>query len=94
MHKDLKVIRDFLFTKMYRHGDVLRMRRKTAIVVKDLFAIFIEDPQLLPDEWRDDAVHARSSEIRARVVADYIAGMTDRFALTEHRKLTDPQVRA
>lgn len=94
MHKDLKAIRDFLFTKMYRHGDVLRMRRKTAIVVKDLFAIFIEEPQLLPDEWRDDAVHARSSEIRARVVADYIAGMTDRFALTEHRKLTDPQARA
>ena len=94
MHADLKVIRDFLFTKMYRHGDVLRMRRKTAIVVKDLFAIFIDDPQLLPDEWRDDAVHARSSEIRARVVADYIAGMTDRFALTEHRKLTDPQARA
>lgn len=94
MNSDLKVIRDFLFTKMYRHVDVLRMRRKAAVVVKDLFAIFIDDPQLLPDEWRDDAVHSRSSEIRARVVADYIAGMTDRFALTEHRKLTDPQARA
>lgn len=94
MNKDLKVIRDFLFTKMYRHVDVLRMRRKAAVVVKDLFAIFIEAPELLPDEWRDDAVHSRSSEIRARVVADYIAGMTDRFALTEHRKLTDPQARA
>lgn len=94
MNADLKVIRDFLFTKMYRHGDVLRMRRKTAIVVKELFAIFIEEPHFLPDEWRDDAVHARSSEIRARVVADYIAGMTDRFALIEHRKLTDPQARA
>lgn len=94
MNKDIKAIRDFLFTKMYRHVDVLRMRRKAAVVVKDLFAIFIEAPELLPDEWRDDAVHSRSSEIRARVVADYIAGMTDRFALTEHRKLTDPQARA
>jgi len=94
LNKDLKVIRDFLFAKMYRHSDVLKMRRKTAIVVKELFGIFIDEPQLLPDEWRDDAVHARSSEIRARVVADYIAGMTDRFALTEHRKLTDPQARA
>ncbi len=94
MNKDLKLIREFLFTKMYRHVDVLRMRRKTAVVVKELFAIFIEDPQLLPNEWRDDAIHSRSSEIRARVVADYIAGMTDRFALMEHQKLTDPQARA
>ena len=79
---------------MYRHADVLRMRRKAAHVVRDLFAIFVEEPQLLPDEWRDDAILARSAEIRARVVADYIAGMTDRFALQEHQKLTDPMARA
>lgn len=94
LNADLKVIRNFLFTKMYRHVDVLRMRRKAAVVIKDLFAIFVDEPQLLPDEWRDDAMLAKSTQIRARVVADYIAGMTDRFALTEHRKLTDPQARA
>ena len=94
LRADLKQIRAFLFARMYRHVDVLRMRRKAAHVVRDLFAIFVAEPWLLPDEWRDDAAHAVSEEIRARIVADYIAGMTDRFALEEHRKLTDPMARA
>ncbi|MEM7269336.1 MAG: deoxyguanosinetriphosphate triphosphohydrolase [Pseudomonadota bacterium] len=94
MRRDIKQVREFLFTRMYRHVDVLRMRRKAASVVRELFAIFVEEPQLLPNEWREDAQHARSAEIRARIVADYIAGMTDRFALQEHRKLTDPMARA
>ncbi|QIE57977.1 deoxyguanosinetriphosphate triphosphohydrolase [Pikeienuella piscinae] len=90
---DLKIVREFLFARMYRHPEVLRMRRKTARVVRDLFAIFVEEPALLPDDWRDAAVHAVSADIRARVVADYIAGMTDRFALDEHRNLTDATAR-
>lgn len=94
LNADLRQIRAFLFARMYRHVDVLRMRRKAAHVVRDLFAIFVAEPWLLPDEWRDDAAHAVSEEIRARIVADYIAGMTDRFALDEHRKLTDPMARA
>lgn len=86
----LTEIRAFLFRRMYRHPDVLRMRRKAAIVVKELFAIFMGDPALLPAEWGEAAARAVSSELRARIVCDYIAGMTDRFALLEHQKLTDP----
>ncbi|MEL7462461.1 MAG: deoxyguanosinetriphosphate triphosphohydrolase [Pseudomonadota bacterium] len=94
LNDDLKRIRTFLFARMYRHPNVTRMRRKSAIVVKELFAIFAAEPELLPNEWRDEALSAETAERRARIVADYIAGMTDRFALEEHRKLTDPRSRA
>jgi dGTPase len=89
---DLKRIRAFLFERMYRHWTVQRMRRKAGIVVRDLFETFFEHPHLMPDDWplRCDA----SETSRARTVADYIAGMTDRYALQEHRKLTDPMVRS
>ncbi len=90
---DLKVIRAFLFTRMYRHWSVRRMRRKATGVVRELFEDFMDDPGMLPDDWRDAACDARSETIRARVVADYIAGMTDRFALEEHRKLRGPMGR-
>ncbi|MFV0474948.1 MAG: deoxyguanosinetriphosphate triphosphohydrolase [Pikeienuella sp.] len=93
LERDLRVVRDFLFARMYRHPDVLRMRRKAAQVVRELFAIFLEEPALLPDDWRESA-RAADAVHRPRVVADYIAGMTDRFALDEHRKLTDPMARA
>ena len=91
---DISALRAFLFTRMYRHTDVQRMRRKSAFVVRELFTIFVEEPGVLPDEWREAAERAVSADLRARIVADYIAGMTDRFALQEHRKLTDPQARA
>ncbi len=94
VERDLRQVRDFLFARMYRHPDVTRMRRKAALVVKELFTIFTEEPDVLPDEWREAALHARSDQLRARIVADYIAGMTDRFALHEHRVLTDPMARA
>ncbi|QPH53146.1 deoxyguanosinetriphosphate triphosphohydrolase [Pontivivens ytuae] len=90
---DLKVIRAFLFTRMYRHWSVRRMRRKATGVVRELFEDFMDDPGMLPDDWRDAACDARSETIRARVAADYIAGMTDRFALEEHRKLRGPMGR-
>ena len=94
MDKDLKAIRAFLYARMYRHWKVQRMRTKAAGVVRDLFALFMDEPGLLPDDWREDAKYADSDLNRARIVADYIAGMTDRFALQEHRVLTDPQARA
>jgi dGTPase len=89
---ELKEIRAFLKQRMYRHWTVQRMRRKARAVVRELFEIFLEAPQLMPAEW--NACAALDERDRARVVADYIAGMTDRFALQEHRKLTDPQTRA
>jgi dGTPase len=89
---ELKVIRDFLYHRMYRHWTVQRMRRKARAVVRELFEMFLEAPELMPPDW--NACAELDTEARARVVSDYIAGMTDRFALQEHRKLTDPDVRA
>jgi len=90
----VREIKDFLFARMYRHYRVKRMRAKAVEVVRDLFTIFLADPGLLPPEW-ESAVRAASNEtLQARVIADYIAGMTDRFALEEHRVLTDPLARA
>ena len=84
---ELKQIRAFLFENMYRHWTVRRMRRKAAQVVVDMFEIFMGDPGMLPPEWQRVVVGDETQ--RARVIADYIAGMTDRFALQEHAKLTD-----
>ncbi|NOX40268.1 MAG: deoxyguanosinetriphosphate triphosphohydrolase [Alphaproteobacteria bacterium] len=89
MFEDLKVIRAFFFKHMYRHWKVRRMRRKAALIVKEIFEIFFEDPGMLPDGWQKWVTTDDKTQ-RARVIADYIAGMTDRFALDEHRKLTDP----
>ncbi|MGG7565430.1 deoxyguanosinetriphosphate triphosphohydrolase [Rhodovulum sp. DZ06] len=93
MWADLNEVRGFLFSRMYRHWAVVRMRRKAAEVVKELFAIFMDSPGVLPDDWRDEVRGAADETARARVVCDYIAGMTDRFALHEHRHLTDPMAR-
>jgi dGTPase len=92
--EDLKIIRKFFFENMYRHFQVRRMRRKAAIVVRELFQVFMEDTGMLPDAWRRAANFAGEGAGRARVVCDYIAGMTDRFALQEHRKIMDPAQRA
>jgi dGTPase len=89
--EELKEIRAFLHRRMYRHWTVQRMRRKARMVVEELFGMFTGAPELLPDGW--NACAEMDATGRARVVADYIAGMTDRFALQEHRKLTDPMVK-
>ena len=94
MAGDIETIKGFLFRHMYRHYKVRRMRNKAARVVRDLFDIFLSDSGLMPEEWSAAAAEAGSEELRARIVADYIAGMTDRFALDEHRVLTDPAARA
>ncbi|MFQ8433028.1 deoxyguanosinetriphosphate triphosphohydrolase [Amaricoccus sp. W119] len=87
----LKEIRGFLYHRMYRHWTVQRMRRKAKLVVRELFDLFTTGPELMPEGWNLCA--SLDPTERARVVADYIAGMTDRFALQEHRKLTDPMVK-
>jgi dGTPase len=80
-------LRSFLFERMYRHYRVNRMSSKARRVVRELFQLFQAEPECLPSEWRAQIV--ASPEERARVVADYLAGMTDRFALDEHRRLFD-----
>ncbi|GAB6854896.1 deoxyguanosinetriphosphate triphosphohydrolase [Asaia astilbis] len=83
-----KEIRKFLYARMYRHWKVNRMTRKARLATTEVFEILAEDPSLLPDGWRE---HAKAADAfgRRRVVADYIAGMTDRFAMDEHRRLTE-----
>ena len=88
MRANDRALRGFLMERMYRHYRVSRMAAKAKRIVSDLFALFHAEPLCLPTEWR---VHARSPDPAeaARTVADYIAGMTDRFALDEHFRLFD-----
>lgn len=83
-------LRDFLFTNMYRHFTVNRMTSKGRRVVKELFRLLWSEPECLPPEWRRLA-DGKGTPRTARVVGDYIAGMTDRFALDEHRRMFDLQ---
>jgi dGTPase len=85
-------IKEFLFARMYRHWRVNRMSAKAKRVTEHLFSLLHADPALLPGEWRERAGPAPASERAARTVCDYIAGMTDRFASDEHRRLTDLSV--
>jgi len=84
----VKELKAFLMERMYRHYLVNRMGSKAKRVVTDLFQLYISEPECLPTEWAKDA-GAPHSEETARVVADFIAGMTDRFAFREHAKLFD-----
>ncbi|MEL6509340.1 MAG: deoxyguanosinetriphosphate triphosphohydrolase [Pseudomonadota bacterium] len=86
---DLQQIRKFLFTRMYRAPKVIEMRENVTAVVEDLFPLFMADPAHLPREWRADVAAVKDETGLARIVADYIAGMTDRFALQEHARLID-----
>jgi dGTPase len=91
---DLKVIRTFLFHRMYRAPSVVEMRRDVTAVVRALFALFMAQPGELPKQWRKDVAEAETEEDLARIVADYIAGMTDRFAIQEHARLCGGAVTA
>ncbi len=86
-----KAIKSFLFHAMYRHWRVNRMTHKAKRVTKALGSLFLERPYLLPDDWRQRAGKAETEQA-ATVVRDYVAGMTDRFALDEYARLTDPSV--
>lgn len=83
----LKVIREFLFERMYRAPSVVEMRARMTVVVMELFPLLMERPDLMPKQWRKDVAEADSEQALARIVSDYIAGMTDRFAIQTHDKL-------
>ena len=89
---DLEVIRAFLFDRMYRAPSVIEMREQVTQVVNDLFPQFMAHPEELPKQWRKDVADARDETALARIVSDYIAGMTDRFAIQCHERfiLGDP----
>jgi dGTPase len=83
-----RALKDFLYANFYRHPRVNRMAAKAERVLEDLFNEYMENPRLMPK-----SVYARIEPLgTARVVCDYIAGMTDRFALQEHQRLFDPAV--
>ena len=84
-------LKRFLRQALYAHYRVRRMSQKSAKIIQDLFQAFIDDPKLLPpqDQEKLAQVAAEPTEV-ARVVADYIAGMTDRYAIREHQRLFDP----
>jgi dGTPase len=89
MREHNQALKAFLFDRMYRHYKVNRMTSKARTVVSELFDAYLARPDCLPDDWRRPVEAAQSAQT-ARLVADYIAGMTDRFALEEHRRLFDP----
>lgn len=89
-----KDIKRFLFTNMYRHPRVQVLRKGADRVVRDLYERLTLEPRLMPEEWRKDLTGADEARTRRRV-ADYIAGMTDSYALDAHRRLFDdtPELR-
>lgn len=78
----LHELKSFLREKLYWHYQVLRMTNKARRIISDLFAAFMSDPRLLPPQYQ-----ARARLEKPRAIADYIAGMTDRYAIKEHRRL-------
>jgi len=83
--ESLARLRAFLFDRMYRHYRVNRTRSQAKRILGELFSLFVNEPEVLPTEWQ---TRARGDERqRARAVCDYIAGMTDRYAIEEHRRV-------
>ncbi|WP_406721673.1 deoxyguanosinetriphosphate triphosphohydrolase [Thioclava litoralis] len=97
LYQNLKAIKRFLFTRMYRAPTVVVERKRVTTMVNGLFPFFMENPQQLPSDWQGDVGKALASGgdaeiLLARVVLDYVAGMTDRFAIQEYHRLIDPDL--
>jgi dGTPase len=89
MQRNNRELKDFLFSNLYRHYRVVRMQVKAGMIVTDLFAAYLAEPLILPEhvqKW----IPARGIE---RTICDYIAGMTDRYAIEEHARLHDPYLK-
>ncbi|MTV41013.1 deoxyguanosinetriphosphate triphosphohydrolase [Duganella radicis] len=84
MRKDATELKRFLHANLYRHYKVNRMRVKASRIVRELFDAFMSEPVLLPPDYQDKSGDVNK---QARKIADYIAGMTDRYAIREHRRL-------
>ena len=88
MWHDIRAIRTFLFKRMYRAPSVMEKRAEVTRIVEDLFPLFLENPGMLPRHWANQIAEAGQDRTSlARMVCDYIAGMTDRFAYAEHSRL-------
>jgi dGTPase len=82
MKAEQRALKQFLRDELYRHYQVLRMTAKARRIITELFAAFDGDPRLLPPQYLEMA-----RDDKPRAIADYIAGMTDRYAMREHRRL-------
>ncbi len=89
MREETTALKRFLYANLYRHYKVNRMRVKASRIVRELFDAFMTDPVLLPFDYQ---VASGDTMKQARKIADYIAGMTDRFAMKEHQRLTGRQL--
>lgn len=83
-------LRQFLFTRMYRHWKVNRMMSRARRVIRELFALLLAEPDLLPPRWAARTAGAGTRQTAA-TVCDYIAGMTDAYCLSEHKRLLHPE---
>ena len=88
MRENNRALQAFLNERMYRHARVEDIMERARRVIRDLFEAYMSDPRLLPQAWRDGAPD-HSSDRYARHVCDFIAGMTDRYALAQHKSLFD-----
>jgi dGTPase len=89
-----RALKEFLFARMYRHARALEVWERARAAISFLFPAFMEDPALMPPEWAKLVIAEEAQrEGRARIVADYIAGMTDRYALGEYRRLEGEMAR-
>ena len=98
MAENVRVIQGFLMHRVYRHPRVMDAMRRAQKILSDLFNAYMNDPALLPDEWRarvqasgldPDGLQSRAEREQARHICDFIAGMTDRYAQLQHRRLFD-----
>ena len=83
-----KELKTFLYANLYRHPDVMEVRKGADRIVRDLFSHYFDNPRDMPEGWREGLDRAED-RIKARDVADFIAGMTDTYAIKEHRRLFD-----
>jgi dGTPase len=86
MAKDLAVLKEFMFAHVYRHPRVTRVMESAESILTDLFQHYTAQPDAMPEAW-SKAVHAAEPRRRARIVADFVSGQTDRYAIAEHRRL-------
>ncbi len=94
MARDIRDLKAFLHERVYRHPKVMRAVTGAEAIVRDLFHRYLGEPRTVPDAWRE-AAHGAGDRQRARIIADFAAGMTDRYAIAEHRRLFDatPELR-
>ena len=87
MRREATELKRFLYANLYRHYQINRMRSKASRIVRDLYGAFTADPTLLPPDYQVRSGAPQSDAGQVRRIADYIAGMTDRYAIREYKRL-------